>query len=477
MFSKNRLIKIPFWLMVSGIMILLTVPKLIQDGMFLDAMLYTCVSHNLSNGIGTFWFPQYSPSLFSGYPFFLEHPPLVFGIQSVFFRLLGDSMYVERFYVFLTMCITAFLISLLWKDIYKKEEGLKEISWLPIIFWISIPTWFWSYSNNMMENTMTIFDLCAVILIYRASESDKREYIRIIIAGISVFMATLSKGVPGLFPVVMPFLYWLIIRKKSLVTAILQTIILLFVISLICFILFNLPQSKESLTFYLKERLLDRINDVPTTSDRLYTIKRLIAELLLPLALAIFAFITAKITRSNIRKPGFSNPVLFLMIGLSASVPLTLTFVQRGFYLVPSFPYFAIGISALIAPIVLYFKEMLIHNKKHLKIFTITAIAIFILSIGYSFMQKGKTQRDRGMLHDVHAIGNTIPQGSGITVNQEIASTHVLECYFIRYYYISLYVDKPKQYLMIKKSVAQDIPIGYRKLDIETNIYDVYRME
>ena len=182
MFNENRLNNIPFWLLISGLMILLTVPKLIQDGMFLDAMLYTCVSHNLSNGIGTFWFPQYSPSLFSGYPFFLEHPPLVFGIQALFFRLLGDSMYVERLYVFLTMCITAFLIGRLWKDIYKDEEGLNGISWLPVLFWIAIPTWFWSYSNNMMENTMTIFDLCAVILIYRASRSEKIMYMRMTVS-------------------------------------------------------------------------------------------------------------------------------------------------------------------------------------------------------------------------------------------------------------------------------------------------------
>ena len=36
----------PVWLFTFSILILLTVPKLIQDGMFLDGMLYTCVSHN-----------------------------------------------------------------------------------------------------------------------------------------------------------------------------------------------------------------------------------------------------------------------------------------------------------------------------------------------------------------------------------------------------------------------------------------------
>ena len=105
---------LPFWLFTIGIMFLLTLPTLIQDGMFLDGILYTSVSHNLSQGIGTFWFPVASPSWqMAGSVFFHEHPPLVFGIQSMFFKVFGDSMYVERFYIFLTMCITALLIKVI----------------------------------------------------------------------------------------------------------------------------------------------------------------------------------------------------------------------------------------------------------------------------------------------------------------------------------------------------------------------------
>jgi len=476
----NRIIKkenIPFWLFTAGIMIFLTLPKLIQDGMFLDGMLYTCVSHNMANGVGTFWFPQYSPSLFSGYPYFLEHPPLVFWIQSLFFRVLGDSMYVERFYIFLTMCITALLIIILWRDIFKSDEKIRDLSWLPLIFWMSIPTWFWSYSNNMMENTLTIFDLSAVLIIYRALESGKRQTVSMIAAGFFVFLATLSKGVPGLFPVVIPLIYWLIKGRKNLGKAVLNMTVIISVIFLIYFILFNLPQSRESLTFYFKERLLGRINQVPTTLDRLYTVKRLFAELIVPFLLAAILLIISKIKKSNITQTGSSGTVLFLLIGLSASVPLSFTFVQRGFYLVPSFPYFAICIALLTAPVILNFKETLVSDNKYLRNFTIIAILVFTFSLAYSFMQKGKTQRDRDMLHDVHTIGNTIPYGSQITVNQMIASAYVLESYFIRYYYISLYVDIPKPYLIVLKSEDPLIPSGFENLELPTRVYDVYKMK
>jgi 4-amino-4-deoxy-L-arabinose transferase-like glycosyltransferase len=467
----------PFWLFTFSVLILLIVPKLIQDGMFLDGMLYTCVSHNLSNGIGSFWFPQFSPSYSNaGSPFFHEHPPLVFGIQSLFFRLLGDSMYVERVYTFLTMCISAFLINVLWRTIFKKEEAIKKISWLPILFWITIPSCSWSYSNNMMENTMGIFTLTAVIIIFKAVESKRNKFGSLVFSGVFIFLATMSKGVPGFFPIALPFLYWIIFRKKSFLIVILQTLLILSVPALLYFILFNLPQSQESLSFYLTKRLLGRINDDPTVGNRFYILKRLFTELIPQILLTLLIILVTKVKKNNV--PLISNialSALFFSIGLAATAPMTLTMVQRGFYLVPSFPYFAIGFSILIAQIALHFKEWLITEIRKFEILKILSLVLFVCAISFSLMQKGKTVRDRDILQDVHTIGNTIPKKSAITINQDIANTYVLECYFIRYYNISLYIDEPKDYLMIKKTMDPFNSTDFEKLNIETKLYDVYK--
>jgi len=48
---------IPFQILTIGIFILLIVPTLIQDGMFMDGQQYACVAKNLANGLGTFWQP------------------------------------------------------------------------------------------------------------------------------------------------------------------------------------------------------------------------------------------------------------------------------------------------------------------------------------------------------------------------------------------------------------------------------------
>src|SRR5262245_12301802 len=103
--------QLPFWFTTIALLIGLPLPLLIQYGMFMDAILYTCVGRNLAEGIGTFWFPVFSESgVVLGVPSFHEQPPLGFWIMSLFFQLLGNGWYVERLYVFVTFFISAVLI-------------------------------------------------------------------------------------------------------------------------------------------------------------------------------------------------------------------------------------------------------------------------------------------------------------------------------------------------------------------------------
>lgn len=104
MFELNRsLLNRACWIFTCAIMCLLTLPVLIKQGMFNDAVLYTSVSLNLSKGIGSFWLPYFDEWNIININSFHEQPPLAFGIQSLFFKLLGNSIYVERVYTFLCM--------------------------------------------------------------------------------------------------------------------------------------------------------------------------------------------------------------------------------------------------------------------------------------------------------------------------------------------------------------------------------------
>jgi hypothetical protein len=373
------------------------------------------------------------------------------------------------------MCTASWLIHLLWKEIFRDKDGIRSISWLPVIFWIIIPTSFWANSNNMMENTMSIFDISAVFFIYRSLNSEKHRPGLLLIAGFFIFLATFSKGVPGFFPLAIPLLHKIVLKKATLWKVIIQTLLMILVPAIFYLILFSFPESGESLKFYVTERLFQRVNEEPTVANRFHILHRLLKELL---PLMIITVLIISITKlKKIKMPVLNNAsvsLLFFLTGLAAAGPLVLTRVQRGFYLVPSFPYFAICFSVLIAPHVFLFRQKFISDHKTFKIFRYSVTIFLMLVIMFSTLQKGKTSRDRDMLNDVHAIGNKIPRNSSIRVSQDLSDEYVLGCYFIRYYDISLHVDEQKDYLLVRKQIEQPDSLNFTRIDIDTKRYNIY---
>jgi 4-amino-4-deoxy-L-arabinose transferase-like glycosyltransferase len=466
----------PFWLIAVGILIGLTVPTLIQDGMFMDAMLYTSVSHNMSMGIGSFWFPEFSVHNIAGMASFHEQPPLVFGIQSLFFRLLGDSMYVERFYVFLTTCITAFLIVLLWKEIFRNNDSLIKMGWLPVLLWITIPVCFWSYSNNMHENTMGVFTLCAVLFSYKAFQTKKHSVLLIVLSGLFIFLASFSKGIPGFFPITIPFLYWLITRKISFAKTVLYTLIITLIPFVIYLLLCIIPEGKDSLSKYFIERALHRMNEVPTVDSRFYILGRLFMELLPQLSLIVVFFVIAKLKKTEMRIPDNLRSFLFFVsVGLIASAPLMLTLVQKGFYFVPSLPFFAIGISIIIAPLIAGWVGLINTSGMKHKVFLLSSACLLLFAIVFSGMQAGKTSRDKDLLHDVYIIGTVVPKQSLVSITSDMWNNWSLQCYLMRYYNISLESSYKNEYFIWDRTIANDTLANFRKVDIATVQYDLYK--
>ncbi|PKP18632.1 MAG: hypothetical protein CVU05_13165 [Bacteroidetes bacterium HGW-Bacteroidetes-21] len=475
LFKINR--NTPFWLFAIAVTIGLTLPVLIQDGMFMDAMLYTSVAHNMSQDFGTFWFPQFSLNNMAGLTSFHEQPPLVFWIQSLFFRLLGDSMYVERFYTFLTLAITAALIIIFWRKINKDNPEIIPTSWLPVVLWITIPVCFWSYSNNMHENTMGIFTLVSVFLLYKAITSEGYHILLLIVSGIFIFLATLSKGIPGFFPISVPFLYWLIVRKSSFSKAVVQTVIVTLIPVLIYVVLILIPESCESLSTYLYKRVLNRINEVPTVDNRFYILGRLFMELLPQIILMAIVVVIARVKKLNTKlKPNYKLAGFFMAVGLSSSAPLMLTMVQKGFYFVPSLPFFALGFSLLIAPFMAYWIMKLDIKSLKYKVYLWMGILLLAGALGYTVSRVGHTSRNSEMLHDVYVIGKIIPAKSAVSIPSEMWNDWGLQCYLIRYFSISIDVNYTRPYFVLDKniSIPDSMLTGYTKMNLETQQYDIY---
>ncbi len=444
---QNRTINLFLWVFTLSVAFILTLPVLIQDGMFMDGVLYSAVSHNLANGIGTFWFPSFSFNNLAGIQnSFHEQPPLVFGIQALFFKLFGDSMYVERFYIVLCLLINILLIKKLWELIFKGDEHTKAISWLPVLFWISIPVCFWSFSNNMHENTVSIFVLSSIIFILRTVQ-DKKP-LHLILAGIFIFLASFAKGLPGLFPIAVPLVF-IFKDQLSFKRAAFYCFALFCIVGFIYGIMLVSQAARESLYNYFVLRLLKRVNDVPTTSFYLDSLFRLIMEsgIMIGIVLTVRIF-TRRLELE--RTEHSTKAITFLMIGLLGVLPLMLTLVQKGFYMVPALPFIAIGFAILISPQVnmLLFK---LSQSKLAGVLKIIFILMAITSIMLPVLNFGESSRDKEKLEDIRLLGTAIPEKSVINCSREFLGDWSLQTYLSRYYFISLDINSPHDFYLYSK--------------------------
>jgi len=350
---------------------------------------------------------------------------------------LGDSMYVERFYTFFTMCINGLLIKVLWDEITKENLKLRPYAWLAILLWITIPVCFWSYSNNMHENTMSVFILCSVVFSYKAMQSKTDNYFNYVLAGFFISLAVLSKGFPGFFPITLPFLHWLIIRRKSFFKTFIYSSIILLILIIIGIALYLYPSSNESLSIYLFKRAFQRINEVPSVDSRFFIFWRLLSELI-PIFIftAVFFGIARWKKMLNQLNSQYQQAFLFIALGICGSLPLMLTKVQNGFYFVPSLPYFGIGFALLTAPIIhLLFQKIQI--KYHQNLVTISSM-ILIGTLIFTYFQKDKYSRDKDLLNDIHNIAQIVPTQSRINCSNSVYQNWSLNCYLVRMHDISI---------------------------------------
>lgn len=470
-------IQFPFWVATISLLTALVLPRLMQDGMFTDGVLYAAVAHNLAKGMGSFWHPYFNKTMF---PFFHQQPPLTFGIQAIFFKVFGDSYFVERGYSFLTMLITAWLMSYLWRTIFFQEEKVKKLAWLPLIFWIIIPVCLWAYSNNMEENTMGVFALCSVILIYKGLQGIKYGILFTVLGGVSISLAFLCKGFPGVFAVTLPFLYWLTKRSFSFLKMVGYLLVIAITIACTYTILLSFSEVRDSLGAYLNDRVINSIKNVATTQNRLFLIERLLfIELLPPFALSIILYILFKKQVSlNIQslKKNKTDLILFTLLGVAASFPLIITREQREFYLVTALPYYAIAFAMINVGAISESINNINIFGRNFKVFKIVSILFFTCTIIYSFSLIRSTGRDNEQLHDVYTLGKIIPNNTTIRVFPETWQDWGLHNYLIRYFDISMACDTSSKYrfFMVDRSLNKLPPSSYVKIPLHTLEYDLY---
>ncbi len=408
--------------------------ELWSDGMFLDGVYYATISKNLSNGLGSFWF---LPSIASS-DVFHGHPPLAMGLQSIFFSIFGDSIYIERFYSLLTFIVTGFFIHLIWEEVIGKKYSL--YSWVVLFFWAIIPLNSWACSNNILENTMNIFVASSVFFLIKNIRTNDLVYI--IISGVCLSLAFLSKGFTGLFPLSFFFLYYLVFPSMTFKEMIRRTLLLI-ASTLTPFLLLYVfyPPAIDSLSEYINVQVIDSLKNVQTTNNRfsittrlfnymkfihlftilsvfvyiVYLFRRKVLDNIFLILMTIL-FISCLVielfvdtdrnflyiynyvflllfliyqSRRSIESNIISSAsirwiIFFMLLGFSGVLPMIISLKQGGFYILTALPYFVISFTILIIPILSYILDRFSLKRKIVYLFVLILFILYGPFISYS---------------------------------------------------------------------------------------------
>jgi hypothetical protein len=475
----TKSIHFPFWLLTLSVVLGLTLPVLIQDAMFQDAMLYSSVSRNLAIGHGNFWFLQYSTLNLEGIPSFHEQPPFFFGIQSLFYKVLGDSRYVERLFTLLLLLLNAWLIHVLWQKLLHGQEAFRKFSWVPVFLWIIIPVNFWSFHNNMIENLLSVFTLLAVIFAHHAvTASGIKSNAWALASGSMVFLATFTKGVPGLFPLIFPVLYVWIYRSKTLWQGITLSLLQLLVPVFCYAVLMAFESSRSSLSIWFFDRFLMRVEAMPTASYRLEIVWRVFTELIpVYVVIVLVALQLPAVKRAEMFRANRQLSWLMAGTGLSGSLPLALTMIQKGWYLIPAFPFFAIaGALLLVKPLQEWMEQLASRAvwRKRL-MFLGSVLLIGVLAVSWSL--KDTISREEDTVTDVYQIGKVVPGFSTMTVpaSQYDQYDFILQGFLVRYFNISISPYKAYPFFLKLKGSAAEVPPQYTKVPLPLKKYELYQ--
>ena len=463
----------PFYLLAISIFLLIISPFLLSRGMFLDGIVYANFSKNFAIGDGTFLHPFYSETYLTN---FVSHPPMFFFFEGLFFKLFGTSFFVERFYSVLCVLITGFVTIKLYKKL-----GFKN-AFLPLFFLVSIPLITWSAANNIIENTLMIFTILSVLFYIYSFE--KKRFLFLLLSGLSISIGFSLKGFVALFPYSLPFIYWLIIRKNNFKRMLLDTLLIIVFSALPVLIsIYFFHEVKEYFISYFNIQIIGDLLNEQTVDSRFYILGRFLSEIIPSIIICgLYVLIIKLKTKSYpfISKDNNKKALMILLFSLTAVLPIMISMKQRGFYLLPAFPFLAIAFSALIDNSVGDLLSKLDIKSKCYFWFKSFSIGLFVVSIIIPVFFYGKDSRDKKLLSDMDVIANYLPPKAVVNVSKEMEKEYSLFAYYARFHNISLdpNINNKRKYILIRKEYNNNFEeLHYRKVKLETESFNVYEKE
>lgn len=408
-----------FYLLSISILLILISPFFLSEGMFFDGVIYASIARNIAIGHGSFWDLHFSESLFNHY---IDHPPLAFGIQSLFFSLFGDSVYIEKIYSLSTFIITGVIMTKIWKQI--QPSNFHAYTWIPLLFWVINPLISWCVPNNTLENSMMIFTNLAILFALKGLE---KNYFNLFISGLFLFLAFLCKGFPGLFPIVIPTIYFIVTKSINLTRTSNSTLVILlgFILSFIVLFVIE-PNALIWFKKYISLQVMHSIQHERTVDTRFFILLRLLSLLIPAGILIVLLYLRTFKYKVSIDK----NIFLFLLItSLCGILPIMISIRQSGYYMLAATPLLSLSLATFTLPRIHILIPKLIPYTKPI---LYTSISILAIAITLNLKQINTIGRDHSILSTVKSSLNYIPKNSKLLVNNSTIENYTLHAYYRR---------------------------------------------
>jgi hypothetical protein len=432
------------WIFTISFILITFLPRSLDDTMFMDGMTYAAIARNMSLGIGSFWKPYFADSFWLPYdngPFFSGHPPLQFGMQSILFRIMGDTTAVENIYDLIMLVCYIVLIAKIWQKLFLGQAILQRYTWLPVLCWYGMGTVWYSIPNNFLDSTMGVFCLlscyCQLVFLKRSTIS-RQHYIWPLLAGFCVFLAFLTKGPVGLYPLAFTMLYSFLNADTSFQKGLKSTAIMLGVAVVAGGLVLAYQPAFEFLNTYFQgqvvQALMQKREKTGTgwaahfllVSDLL---RNVYPHLLALLGLNIVAFLL-KLNRPLSPAVARISQFTFL-IAFSGIGPMLVSVKQYPHYLVPALPFVALFFAALLVEKT----DSLSHAipKLYFLFFAFGTIGFW----GITLKKVNSIQPDV-MAENAKDLKNHVPRASTLGVCHDLYQVADIHSYFQRYHLLSL---------------------------------------
>jgi hypothetical protein len=116
---------------------------------------------------------------------------------------------------------------------------------------------------------------------------------------------------------------------------------------------------------------------------------------------------------------------------------------QSGFYIIPAYPFFALGAGVLLYPSIDSFFIKLNYKSKGFLFFKLIGYGLFLIGILLSLYFSDHFSRDKNKIKDTYKILSEIPPGSIININPDMYVDWSLHAYYSRFKNVSLDPDLP----------------------------------